>query len=295
MAEAQLWKINCMEDTYPGMWQRWFKKQCVGVGWASEWGYHLYGETKTWSQARNALREIRIGDKIIVALRGHRVGRLGEVTGKAIEDDQWDPLVPVSRDMPEGEMGRRIFVRWDLETGPDDRDQVVRLPADVHFNKGELRQPISEIRSRTLDDLKKAMNDPDNWVGILPQFRYEKSLSDYIAAYPHRLEDGFSPYPDSKIRERTLSNGKRVDVLLLDRKDKPVIVECKQYSPSEADIEQLRGYLKKFHEQTGRRARGILVHGGARKLQDEVRDAASKNPSVELVQYRVEVDFFSSR
>ena len=266
-----LWKIYCMEDTYPGMWQRWFKKQCVGIGWASEWGYHLHGEPSSdngWRRARNAIQKIRVGDKIIVALQHHRVGRIGEVTGTAIEDDQWDPLVPRSKGMPEGEMGRRIFVRWDLETGPDDRDQVVRLPADVHFNKGELRQP---------------------------KFRYEKSLSDYIAAYPHRLEDGFSPYPDSKIRERTLSNGKRVDVLLLDRKDKPVIVECKQYSPSEADIEQLRGYLKKFHEQTGRRARGILVHGGARKLQDEVRDAASKNPSVELVQYRVEVDFFSSR
>ena len=132
-------------------------------------------------------------------------------------------------------------------------------------------------------------------MGILPQFRYERSLSDYIAAYPHRLEDGFSPYPDKKIRELTLENGKRLDVLLLDRNDNPVIVECKQHPPSVADIEQLRGYLNEFHEQTGKPARGILVHGGARKLRDEVRNVANENPRVELVQYRVEVDFFSSR
>ena len=21
-----LWKINCMEDSFPGMWQRWYRK-----------------------------------------------------------------------------------------------------------------------------------------------------------------------------------------------------------------------------------------------------------------------------
>ena len=26
-----LWKFYCMEDTYPGMWPRWFLHQCVGV------------------------------------------------------------------------------------------------------------------------------------------------------------------------------------------------------------------------------------------------------------------------
>src|SRR6266702_2400544 len=36
-----LWKINCMEPSYPGMWQRWFKHQCVAVGWYSGWGFTL--------------------------------------------------------------------------------------------------------------------------------------------------------------------------------------------------------------------------------------------------------------
>ena len=27
-----LWKIHCKEDAYPGMWRRWFRNQCVAVG-----------------------------------------------------------------------------------------------------------------------------------------------------------------------------------------------------------------------------------------------------------------------
>jgi hypothetical protein len=38
-----LWKVACQEAVYPGMWQRWFKNQCVAVGWAAQWGYRLNG------------------------------------------------------------------------------------------------------------------------------------------------------------------------------------------------------------------------------------------------------------
>ena len=54
-----------------------------------------------------------------MTLRGHRVGRLGEVTGTGIRDEEWNPLVPRSRGHPYGEMGRRILVRWDLTIGPE--------------------------------------------------------------------------------------------------------------------------------------------------------------------------------
>ena len=27
------WKINCMEDSYPGLWHTWFREQIVAVGW----------------------------------------------------------------------------------------------------------------------------------------------------------------------------------------------------------------------------------------------------------------------
>ena len=290
----RLWKINCMEGEYPGMWQRWFKNQCVGVGWPGSSGFKLTGETKGgqgWKRAREALQEIVVGDLIIVALKVHRVGRIGEVTGKSIDDGDWNPLVPASKDLPEGEMGRRIYVRWDLTIGPDDREMVIQLPEKCRMTTGELRWTISEVRSIRPNDLKKVMNDPENWIGLLTHFKYERALSEYIAAYPHRLEDGLLPHPDKKVREKVFDDSTRLDVLLLDREEKPVVVECKQHQPTVENVEQLRHYLRRFKQETGQATRGILVHGGARKLREDVRRAASKTPAVEVVQYRLEVEF----
>src|SRR5262245_1710312 len=101
MKQRRLWKINCME--YPGMWQRWVKREGVGVGWASGWGYHLRGRSKRsygWWLARGLLEKIEPGDHIVVYLSDWRVGRVGQVTGKAVEDNNWEPLVPKSRELP---------------------------------------------------------------------------------------------------------------------------------------------------------------------------------------------------
>jgi hypothetical protein len=153
-----------MEDTYPGMWLRWFLNQCVGVGWYSDWGYSLDGgsDNPNWSRARNALKKIEAGDHIVVSLKNHRVGRIGEVTGKAVGDGDWEPLVPRSASMPDGEMGRRILVRWDLVCRPDNQDRVIALPPHARFTPGELRPTISEIHSISLCELKKEMSNPLN-------------------------------------------------------------------------------------------------------------------------------------
>jgi len=163
-----LWKINCMEDKYPGMWQRWFRNQCVAVGWRSKWGYPLTGPSNGpsgnpgWRRTRAALQRMKIGDFIVASLKGNRVGRLGQITCMAIGDADWEPLVPASAEQPEGEMGRRIQVRWDMTVGPEDRDMVVLLPEGSKFTTGELRPTIAEIKRTSLNSLKTAMNDPAN-------------------------------------------------------------------------------------------------------------------------------------
>jgi hypothetical protein len=220
----------------------------VAVGWPPSTkgyrGYHLKGKKpkgdQGWKRVRRLINEeIKIGDFVVVSLQGHRIGLIGEVTGKAIEDNEWDELVPKSKDVPNGQMGRRILLRWDMTTGPNDRDIVVKLPEGKRLNPGELRPTISEIGLRKLHKLSREMNNPANWESLF-EFPYEKSLSDYIAAYPHRLEDGLLPHPNKKIRERRFADGKRVDVLLTDQADKPVIVECKQGEPTVANIRQIR-------------------------------------------------------
>lgn len=289
----KLWKINCEEDSFPGMWQRWYKHQCVAVGWYSQWGFPLEGPTKDrgWSRTRNALRAIQPGDAVVVALRGNRVGRLGYVTGKAVADTDWAPLVPPSREEPDGEIGRRVFVRWDMTIGPDDRDLVVLLPEGRRFTSGELRPTLSEIHSMNLVQLKAAMNNPRNWVGLLTHFNYETALQGYIAAYPHRLEDGLLPHPNIKIREKIFKDRTRLDVLLIDRDERPVIVECKRGPSYPADVSQLRHYMRRLARETDRKPRGILVHGGALKLSSAVRKATAKQPRVEIVRYTLDVDF----
>jgi len=288
-----LWKFYCMEDVYPGMWPRWFLNQCVAVGWWNGWGYSLTGESdsQNWTRARNALAQIKAGDHIVVSLRNHRVGRIGEVTGKAIEDSDWEPLVPRSASMPDGEMGRRIFVRWDMTCGPESRDWVVALPPHARFTMGELRPTISEIRSISFSELKAVMNDPLNWLELWAHFDYERSLSGYIAAYPHRLEDGLLQHPSEKVRERVFGDLSRLDVILIDRNNVPVIVECKQGHPTLDHIKQLRHYMSALRQETGHGPRGILVHGGARKLAPEIAAEAAKKPIVELVRYNVDIEF----
>ena len=292
-----LWKIYCMEDSYPGLWRHWFRNQCVAVGWPPEAGFRFVGPTangRGWKKARMVLREVQVGDLVIVSLRDSRVGRIGQVTELRLEDSLWSPLVPPRPDSPEGEQGRRINVRWDLTCGPDNRDFLVQLPTNLRFKGAELRQTIVGIRSHSVDSLRAAMEDTSNWVGLLPNFRYERALSDYIAAYPHRVEDGLVPYPDAKVRERVFKDKTRLDVLLLDRDDQPVIVECKQFAPTSADVAQLRGYLRQLQAETGRpNVRGMLVHGGSRKLRSEVA-VASKNPPVEILSYRLDVEFASN-
>ncbi|MBE2224777.1 MAG: DUF91 domain-containing protein, partial [Anaerolineae bacterium] len=271
-----------------------YRNQCVAVGWAANWGYKLNGPTeggRGWSIARNRIKEMKAGDYVVVALRGNRVGRLGVITSKAIEDHQWEPLVPIGLELPDGEMGRRILVRWDLTVGPNNQDLVVKLPIGKTFSNGELRPTVSHIRTLTLNELCDVMNEPANWVSLLGNFKYEKTLSDYIANYPSHLEDGLLPHPNSKIRERVFKDKTRLDVLLIDKQNKPVIVECKQNAPTTQDVKQLRHYMGLFLEETREMPRGILVHGGASKLPSEVVKEARKEALVEIVNYSLEVHF----
>ena len=45
-----IWIVNCMENKYPGMWQRWFRNQCVAVGWPPGYGYRFDGDHATPSE-----------------------------------------------------------------------------------------------------------------------------------------------------------------------------------------------------------------------------------------------------
>jgi hypothetical protein len=292
MTNPTLWKITCMEKDHPGLWQLWFKHQCVTVGYSVETGFRIEGGKKRhdWIVARNALEEIRSKDLIIASLPGCRIGRIGRVLEKKFSDEDWNPLIPGDVERKEGYMGRRIFVHWEMERAPDSPDLVVQLPAGVNMGRGTLTQ----VKHHSIQWFRETIANPTNWVGMVGRFGYEKALSDYIAHYPHRLKDGLQVYPNQKIREKVFDDDSRADVLLIDADRKPVIVECKQDSPKERDIKQLRRYIKNLKKETGELAKGILVHGGARTVDKKVWRMAKTPSRVEIFQYKLDVDFLPS-
>ena len=110
--------------------------------------------------------------------------------------------------------------------GPVEHDLAVHLPEGQTFTQGELRPIIIQIKSIAVNVLINIMKDSSSWVSLLGKFGYERDLSDYLASYPNHLENGFLPYPDAKIREHLFKDGTRLDVLLVDAENIPVVVEC---------------------------------------------------------------------
>jgi hypothetical protein len=283
-----------MENEYPGLWQLWFKKQCVTDGHSPEKGRKMVGgKTKglgDWMMTRNALHKIRPGDLIVVALPDCRIGRIGEVLRKRVKDEEWDPLFPGDSDWKKGYMGRRILVHWENDQAPDSADLVVQLPDGINMGRGTLR----EVHTHNAEWFRSVIADQANWVSVAGRFGYERALSDYIAQFPHKLKPGLEPYPNEKIREKVFGDGSRSDVLLRDADEHPVIVECKQESPTKEDVRQLRRYIKNLKRETREQASGILVHGGARTVDEKVWHEAKGSPHVEFFHYKLDVDFSSS-
>ena len=213
---------------------------------------------------------VEAGDRIIIQLSNSRVGRIGTVTRVRISDVEWNPTVPIDANNPEGEMGRRIEVRSDLHVGPVSPSAVAKLPMEARLKGSYLRVTILILPDDVATKICDAPTDEANWTAVHSSFASKRAISEYIDSFPHFLEDGLRPYPSIKTREFMFSDKRRSDVLLLDRQGHLVIVECKQHSPNESDLDQLRHYMALARDEildpsSPTSIRGILVHGGSRK------------------------------
>ena len=290
------WRVTCHTGHHPGQWQAWYREQCCGVGWPPpEFSLQRSDGGPGWNQARNALSKMRPGDSIIASLPGHRVGRIGTIVEMAVEDGEWNPLVPPSPTKRFGENGRRIVVRWDLGCGPDSPDRVVLLPEGKRFSFGQARASIRRIPVEMEAPLREAMNDPNNWVSLIGQFRMEQAFSDYIALHPGRIEAGMIGHPDEQIRERSFNDHSRSDVILQDRHGVTVLIGCKQHAPSRKNIDQVLRYRRELIKVRGEsyRVRLMIVHGGSRRVDAAVTKYASEH-HVDLVYHELRVEFSAS-
>src|SRR5207253_3099525 len=197
----QYWKINCMEDKYPGLWHTWFTEQVVAVGWPPpKFGLQTPTGDTAWQKARRRLMRIKPNDRIVVQLKNWRIGRIGTVLGLKITDNEWTPTVP-PQGGDVGEMGRRIEVRWDLSTGPLTPNFAIQLPSEAQPNMGVWHTTLSEMSKPLFEHMERAAADEDHWVSIEPGFAKERAMSEFIRSSPHLLEDGLRPYPRAGARE----------------------------------------------------------------------------------------------
>jgi hypothetical protein len=237
-------------------------------------------------------------DQVVIQLPGNRIARIGSVVAVKVKDQDWNPLVPATADLPHGEQGRRIEVRWNMELGPDDSEMVVELPIGARLGGGA-RGTINALGKSRFEKISAAMKDEANWVGLTSRIGHETVLSDYLITVPHHLEDGLQVYPDSKVREKVFSDRSRLDVLLQDSREAPVVVECKRASIGPQDVRQLVGYIRRARSEIGGKVRGILLHGGARKLnlgvKHELARARQKGFQIDVLQYELSVRFSPSR
>lgn len=294
--EQQFWRVHCHIGHHPGQWQYWFREQCCAVGWAPpEYTFAGSAKDRAWATARNALSRMKPGDWVVASLPHSRVGRLGRITELRVDDDQWLPVVPPSRKDPLGENGRRILVRWELTTGPEDSSKAVLLPKEVRFSTGEARATVRSIPVSKLDAIRAAMRDERNWVPLIGNFSVEAALSDYIALHPGRLESGMISHPEIQTRELSFHDRTRADVVLQDRAGRMVVAECKQNAPTRDCLIQLSEYRRKLaaEYQVLADIRALLIHGGSGRVSPEVAQQA-RQLGIELVRHELRVDFSSS-
>jgi hypothetical protein len=246
--------------------------------------------------ARNALKKMQAGDWILATLPESHVGRLGTIVKLEVGDDHWNPIVPPSQKIPEGQNGRRILVRWELNTGPDDSSKVILLPPSARLNGGEVMGTIRQLPIEKLDAIRSAMRDEANWVALAGRFKMETALSDYLSIHPQRLEAGMIAFPSVEVREFTFPDRTRADVILQDRMGRVVIVECKQGAPTMGDLGQVIEYRKQFKKQFPefKEPRALLVHGGSGRVIPEIAAKAERD-EVELIYFELQVTFFNSR
>jgi len=182
-------------------------------------------------------------------------------------------------------------MRWDLTIGPPSREWACALPEEARLSRGTQRKAIAGLEKEEFARLKQALANQANWAPLAGTFAYERDLSDFIAAFPERLDAGLRPNPAvRKIREHVPARRHRIDVFLQDEQGAAVIVECKRDTPSVADLEQLHEYMRVVESKTGQAPRGILVFGGAPNPSKGILKAAGEM-GVELVAYKLEVSF----
>ena len=252
------WIVICPEPSVRGgVWLRWYRESCVAIGWyPPNWSFEGRSEdadTGGWSFARNRLKEIRVGDKIIPFLLKWRIGPVGTVKEIKVKDTDWNPTVEKGDYGEESEaaLGRRILVTWEQAGMPPDGMIAPVPPAQRPGGRQPLaRHTIEQLSVEQFKNLSSVLAAKENWSDIAAVSRpdaggesaetempppppppaalslLERDLQKFLSRNLDVIEKGLKPDPAYQLEEYSIDVG-RIDLLCKDARDNWVIIELK--------------------------------------------------------------------
>jgi endonuclease len=120
-------------------------------------------------------------------------------------------------------------------------------------------------------------------------FAYERDLQNYLVKNLNRIEPGLRLYEEEEITGVEFPAGGRfIDILAIDNQGSHVVFELKVSRGYDRVIGQLLRYMTWVEQnmENSKPVRGIIV---AKEITNDLRLAASRIPSVRLIEY--ELDF----
>jgi hypothetical protein len=247
-------------------------------------------KTDGWAFARNRLKEVRIGDKVIPFLLKWRIGPVGTVREIKVKDTDWDPTVEKGEygGESEAELGRRILVTWE-QAGMPPNGMIATVPPAQRPGPGG-RQPlarhtIEQLSAEQFKNLCSVLSAKENWGDIATAPRpltdagesaetevpppppppaalslLERDLQKFLSRNLDVIEKGLKPDPAYQLEEYSIDVG-RIDLLCKDSRDNWVIIELKADWAGDDAVGQILGYMNWVKENlpNGTNVRGIIV------------------------------------
>jgi hypothetical protein len=308
------WIVICPEPYVRGggLWATWYREGCVAVGWyPPTWSFEGRGDNTDqdngWAFARNNLRKIRPGDKVIPFLLKWRIGPVGTVTEVRVADAQWKPTVEKGTQVfgnIESQLGRRILVKWErAEMPPDGKCAVV--PPDQRRGPWLAKRTIEQLPSEAFQRLCSVLSNRSNWIDVgspqpgteieapppppdaeLALSLLERDLQRFLSRNLGRIEKGLAPDPDYQLEEYTSDVG-RMDFLCKDAQGNWVVIELKADWARDEAVGQVLGYMSWVRDNlpNGSTVRGIIV---CKDAGERVKAAIKLVPSLSVKRFTLD-------
>jgi endonuclease NucS-like protein len=118
-------------------------------------------------------------------------------------------------------------------------------------------------------------------------FALESDLRDFLAHNLHTLESGLHLYEEGRRGVEFPVDGGRIDILALDSRKTPVVIELKLSRGRNKTIGQLLYYMAWIDEHLGKgKCRGMIV---AREIPDDLVLAVQRVQGVGLYRYKISI------